>query len=512
MKKRTLALLLTFIMIFSLSALSFSAIAPVVIWVTSTIGPVGSEITTYVDIASLDIPISEIDIKLKYDNTALKLSSNTFEIEKNIALDKSMFKLDTDYMNTSNTVRFTWKATTLEDNLKTDTKLLEIKFKVINEIKDFPNISLEYLFKDENATVVQYNVYQAKRTCGDIDNNGIFNSQDCALAFSHVAGNIILTKEAAARGDFNEDGALDLGDSLFLTSASLGKLLTPPMMCPEYTPYEGTTSIINAQSQIKSPGEVMYTDIHINTQIDYPYFIFAEVYYDIDKYEPIQSVDSYANPVKWGKGIENNTLEACNYKKGIIRIACYTYSTSFLVSLPLRVKQNITPEDSGLSLTLSAMFDKQANPITLNKNAEIKVKNTQQAPAAPKILYTTDNAITVEPVQGCEYRIKDGEWHKSNVFERQTGAYNDVYIRYAETETAFASEPSASTTFINTIKGDVNNFNCIELSDAMNVFQYIAGKRNLDLTGKLAADMNNDGKISLIDAMNIFRYISGKVN
>lgn len=71
------------------------------------------------------------------------------------------------------------------------------------------------------------------------------------------------------------------------------------------------------------------------------------------------------------------------------------------------------------------------------------LKNTVNSPSVPELKGKTVNSVTLKAVGGCEYRMNDGEWQKSNVF---TGLSEDTeytfYQRIAETETSYASESS----------------------------------------------------------------------
>ena len=72
------------------------------------------------------------------------------------------------------------------------------------------------------------------------------------------------------------------------------------------------------------------------------------------------------------------------------------------------------------------------------------VKKTVSAPAAPDYQSHTDNSITLAPNELYEFSIDGENWQKSNVF---AGLSKNViykfYQRVAETDTEYASEPSA---------------------------------------------------------------------
>ncbi len=71
-----------------------------------------------------------------------------------------------------------------------------------------------------------------------------------------------------------------------------------------------------------------------------------------------------------------------------------------------------------------------------------KIINTPDAPVLG--LSSTDSTITVDPIEGVEYRINGGEWTTDNVFTGlAANTYHTVEARYAETATANASEITA---------------------------------------------------------------------
>lgn len=69
------------------------------------------------------------------------------------------------------------------------------------------------------------------------------------------------------------------------------------------------------------------------------------------------------------------------------------------------------------------------------------IKTTQSAPVITDEAVVTDNSITVQSIVGAEYSINNGAtWQSSNIFEGLTGLTDyTVYVRYAETDTAYAS-------------------------------------------------------------------------
>ena len=85
------------------------------------------------------------------------------------------------------------------------------------------------------------------------------------------------------------------------------------------------------------------------------------------------------------------------------------------------------------------------NPYTCTINVS---KATQAAPAAPELADRTYTSITLETVEGAEYRCGDGAWKTSPEFTGLTaGTTYTFQVRYAETDTHAASEPSEAAEF-----------------------------------------------------------------
>lgn len=114
-----------------------------------------------------------------------------------------------------------------------------------------------------------------------------------------------------------------------------------------------------------------------------------------------------------------------------------------IFTLPLNVS-NVTYIISGFAKINDAAFQ-------VVKNYKITIKNSQAAPSAPVPTAITSTSITLKTVSGAEYKLGNGAWQKSAAFTRLTpDTQYTVYVRYAETETAYAS--SAVSAAITTYK------------------------------------------------------------
>ncbi len=100
-------------------------------------------------------------------------------------------------------------------------------------------------------------------------------------------------------------------------------------------------------------------------------------------------------------------------------------------------------------------------------------KNTVATPTKPSVVNKTETTVTLGKVTGFEYKMDDGAWQVSNVFEGlEPGSTHKFYRRRAETATAYASatSPAQSVTTkeaalppkpVNTIPASDSIFQCI---------------------------------------------------
>ena len=95
----------------------------------------------------------------------------------------------------------------------------------------------------------------------------------------------------------------------------------------------------------------------------------------------------------------------------------------------------------------------------------ITVKTAQTAPDAPTLASNTSTSITLNVMEGCEFRMDDNEWQISTLFDSLSPNTEYTFVaRKAETETHFASPESPTVQFSTppvtyTITATVNNPN-----------------------------------------------------
>ena len=130
--------------------------------------------------------------------------------------------------------------------------------------------------------------------------------------------------------------------------------------------------------------------------------------------------------------------------------ATYTYAwyrEGVLEPVSTESTYRLTAADVGKTITLSVIGSGDfAGELTSAATAAVTKADGPAAPAAPTVLSQTETTVTLNTVEGQEYRIgTDGAWQTSGEF---TGLMADTaysfYTRVAETESAFAGAISAA--------------------------------------------------------------------
>ena len=111
---------------------------------------------------------------------------------------------------------------------------------------------------------------------------------------------------------------------------------------------------------------------------------------------------------------------------------------------------------ANVTYVISAKITVDGKDYAAAKDYEIKIKNAQQAPAAPVPVKITSASVELKSVVGCEYMLNDGEWQASPKFTGlKAKTKYTVSQRYKETETAYASDSvSVSVTTLKAADAD----------------------------------------------------------
>ena len=110
-------------------------------------------------------------------------------------------------------------------------------------------------------------------------------------------------------------------------------------------------------------------------------------------------------------------------------------------------------------------FVMPAKDVTLEATYQDKVKESQTTPQAPTLASKTKTSITLNWIEGAQYRCNSGAWQDSPVFSGlSSNTYYSFYVRMKETATHNASYSSASLY----IQTDVENTNSSDNTSPVN--------------------------------------------
>ena len=212
--------------------------------------------------------------------------------------------------------------------------------------------------------------------------------------------------------------------------------------------------------------------------------------------------------------IEHNTFSGCT---GLTSITIPNSVTSIgweafsdctgltSITIPNSVTSISRDVFSGCNnLTINCYKNSEAYRYAISHNIPYcLIKDNTFAPSAPTVLSKTANSVTLKSISGYEYKMDNGEWHKSNVF---TGLSEDTeytfYQRIAETDTTYASESSAPLKVRTYFCGDINGDGKINSTDlAMLRKNIISG--NTDYAENPQCDIKIDGKIDILDLIKL---------
>lgn len=138
--------------------------------------------------------------------------------------------------------------------------------------------------------------------------------------------------------------------------------------------------------------------------------------------------------------------------------------------------------------------------------------------AAPEVVSTTHNTVTLKGVDGYEYSVDGVNWQSSPVFTNLNAntSYNFV-CRKAETAKAFAGFTSAAATVTTAqrptstdVPGNINGDDAatVDLDDVVALAQVVAGWQNV-VHNPDRCDVNGDGEVTLDDVVLLAQYVAG---
>lgn len=144
----------------------------------------------------------------------------------------------------------------------------------------------------------------------------------------------------------------------------------------------------------------------------------------------------------------------------------------------------------------------------------LAVPERPAAPAAPLLVDAGDTKVTLAAVAGGEYRLEDGAWQGSPVFDGLVpGTAYTVWVRLAATDTAPASEARSAVIFTAGRRaGDISGDGLVTAQDALMALQ--AATRKIILTPEQSACADVDGKdgVTPADALMILQFTTKKIS
>ncbi len=147
------------------------------------------------------------------------------------------------------------------------------------------------------------------------------------------------------------------------------------------------------------------------------------------------------------KGIAEGAFEGCRKLTNITIPSSVTY-----IDDSCGISFNYE-DDCRLPLVITTAQGSRAEEYAKSRN--IKVQYLDH-PTAAVLVQCRSDSVTLKYIDGYEYKMDDGEWQSNNVFTGLApNSTHKFYQRIAETDTAYASDPSealAVTTLKNTVE------------------------------------------------------------
>lgn len=158
--------------------------------------------------------------------------------------------------------------------------------------------------------------------------------------------------------------------------------------------------------------------------------------------------------------------------------------------------------------------EEEWNAVTiLPNNAALKKANVyfnstgipDEVPTAPELLRNTACTVTLKHIDGCEYRINDGEWQSSNIF---TGLNPNTEYKFYRRTAAADESPAGAVSYALTvvtseiIKGDINDDREVNILDLICLKKFFADPLN-NVVPSECLDVSCDGRINSADLADL---------
>lgn len=142
------------------------------------------------------------------------------------------------------------------------------------------------------------------------------------------------------------------------------------------------------------------------------------------------------------------------------------------------------------------------------KKANVYFNSTgipDEVPTAPELLRKTACTVTLKQIDGCEYRVNDGEWQSSNVF---TGLNPNTEYKFYRRTAAADESPAGAASYALTvvtsevIRGDINDDREVNILDLICLKKFFADPLN-NVVPSERLDVSCDGRINSADLADL---------
>ena len=167
-----------------------------------------------------------------------------------------------------------------------------------------------------------------------------------------------------------------------------------------------------------------------------------------------------------------------------------------------------TGPTTGKTYTIQGYITVDETDYVASNAFDVEVLQSQAAPASPVPLKKTSTSITIKAVANCEYKINDGEWVNTAVFENlEPETSYTVYARYKYVEGKYyASEASEVT--LSTLKASKGTAATPVLKDKTNNSITVVAEEGAEYSIDKGATWNKTGIFTNLKANNKYEIIA----